>query len=142
MSTGSGVFTMAEAMAHQNNLRKHPDFDPSFSQLVDLSNVTKIELSHGIWCCSLKLPYSHQILAGRSSCLATLHMGWQGCSRFFVIMPVKKEFRFFAIWTLHWTGFWPNHRRAESAFVGAFMIRYKNCTRAFESWLELPSRAR
>jgi hypothetical protein len=47
MSTGSGVLTMAEAMAHQDNLRKHPDFDPSFSQLVDLSNVTKIELSHG-----------------------------------------------------------------------------------------------
>ncbi len=46
MSTGSGVLTMAEAMAHQNNLRKHPDFDPSFSQLVDLSNVTKVELSH------------------------------------------------------------------------------------------------
>jgi hypothetical protein len=45
MSTFSGVVTMADALAHRQNLQKHPDFDPSFSQLVDFSNVTKIELS-------------------------------------------------------------------------------------------------
>lgn len=46
MSTVSGVVAMADALAHRQNLQKHADFDPSFSQLVDLSNVTKIELSH------------------------------------------------------------------------------------------------
>jgi hypothetical protein len=45
MSTVSGVVTIADALAHREDLRKHPDFDPSFSQLVDLSNVTKIEFS-------------------------------------------------------------------------------------------------
>jgi len=35
MSTISGVLTLADALAHQENLRKHPDFDPSFSQLMD-----------------------------------------------------------------------------------------------------------
>ena len=45
MSIVSGVVTIADALAHRQNLRKHPDFDPSFSQLVDLSNVTKIEFS-------------------------------------------------------------------------------------------------
>jgi hypothetical protein len=45
ISTGSAVLTMAEAMAHQNNLRKHLDFDPSFSQLVDLSHVTRMEFT-------------------------------------------------------------------------------------------------
>jgi hypothetical protein len=45
MSTVSGVVTIADALAHRENLRKHPDFDPSFSQLVDLSNVAKIEFS-------------------------------------------------------------------------------------------------
>ena len=45
MSTVSGVVTIADALAHRENLRKHPDFEPSFSQLVDLSNVTKIEFS-------------------------------------------------------------------------------------------------
>jgi len=45
MSAVSGVITIADALAHRQNLRKHPDFDPSFSQLVDLSNVTKIEFS-------------------------------------------------------------------------------------------------
>jgi hypothetical protein len=45
MSTVSGVVTLADALAHRENLRKNPDFDPSFSQLVDLSNVTKLEFS-------------------------------------------------------------------------------------------------
>ena len=44
MSTGFGVFTMADAWSHQEKLRKEPDFDPSFSQPMDLSHVTKIEL--------------------------------------------------------------------------------------------------
>jgi len=45
MSTVSGVVTIDDALAHRESLRKHPDFDPSFSQLVDLTNVTKIEFS-------------------------------------------------------------------------------------------------
>jgi hypothetical protein len=44
LSTASGVFTVADALAHQENLRKHPDFDPSFSQLMDFTQVTRIEL--------------------------------------------------------------------------------------------------
>jgi hypothetical protein len=44
ISTGSGVFTMADALAHQEKLRKDPDFDPSFSQLLDFTHVTKLEL--------------------------------------------------------------------------------------------------
>jgi len=46
MSTWSDVVTRADAFAHQENLRKHPDFDRSFSQLVDLSHVTRIEFTH------------------------------------------------------------------------------------------------
>jgi len=45
ITSASGVVTMAEALAHNQKLRKDPDFDPSFSQLIDLSNVTKIELN-------------------------------------------------------------------------------------------------
>jgi hypothetical protein len=44
MSTLSGVLTMADALAHQENLRKHPDFDPSFSQLMDGTQLTGVEL--------------------------------------------------------------------------------------------------
>ncbi len=44
MSTLSGVLTMADALAHQENLRKHPDFDPSFSQLIDGTQLTGVEL--------------------------------------------------------------------------------------------------
>jgi hypothetical protein len=44
MSTISGVLTLADALAHQENLRKHPDFDPSFSQLMDGTQLTRVEL--------------------------------------------------------------------------------------------------
>jgi hypothetical protein len=44
MSTISGVLTMADALAHQENLRKHPDFDPSLSQLMDGTQLTRVEL--------------------------------------------------------------------------------------------------
>jgi hypothetical protein len=44
MSTGYGVFTPADALAHQEKLRKDPDFDPSFCQLMDFTHVTKLDL--------------------------------------------------------------------------------------------------
>ncbi len=45
MSTGSGVLTLADALAHQERISKDPDFDPGFSQLVDLTQVTNLEFS-------------------------------------------------------------------------------------------------
>ena len=44
MTTISGVFTLADGLAHQEKLLKDPDFDPSFSQLIDFTQVTKLEL--------------------------------------------------------------------------------------------------
>ena len=44
MSTISGVFTLADGLSHQEKLLKDPDFAPSFSQLLDCTHVTKIEL--------------------------------------------------------------------------------------------------
>jgi hypothetical protein len=44
MSTLSGVFTLADGLAHQEKLLKDPDFDPNFSQLLDCTHVTKLEL--------------------------------------------------------------------------------------------------
>jgi hypothetical protein len=44
MSTGFGVFTLADALGHQEKLRKDPDFDPSFCQLMDFTHVAKLDL--------------------------------------------------------------------------------------------------
>jgi hypothetical protein len=44
MSTLSGVFTLADGLAHQEKLLKDIDFDPNFSQLLDCTHVTKVEL--------------------------------------------------------------------------------------------------
>jgi hypothetical protein len=45
MTTGSGILTMADAIAHQEKLQRDPDFDPSYSQLLDFSHVSKIEIN-------------------------------------------------------------------------------------------------
>lgn len=45
MSTGSGVLTMADLLAHQEKLLVDPDFSPDFSQFWDLTHVTEVELT-------------------------------------------------------------------------------------------------
>ena len=44
ITTGLGRVTLAEALAHQEQLRKDPDFDPSFSQIMDLTRITDFAL--------------------------------------------------------------------------------------------------
>jgi len=39
ISTGGDQLTVADGMAHQEKLLKDPDFDPCFSQLLDLTGV-------------------------------------------------------------------------------------------------------
>ncbi len=45
LSTGSGVVTMADAISHQTKLLQESDFDPSFSQLLDLTQVETYEVT-------------------------------------------------------------------------------------------------
>jgi hypothetical protein len=47
MTTGSGVFTLADALRHQDNLLQDPDFDGSFSQIMDLTHVTRFDVEAG-----------------------------------------------------------------------------------------------
>jgi hypothetical protein len=44
MTTASGVLTLADGLAHQEKILNDPEFDPSFSQLLDFTQVTRIEL--------------------------------------------------------------------------------------------------
>ena len=44
ISTISDVFTLADGLAYQEKLLKDPDFDPNFSQLVDCTQVARLEL--------------------------------------------------------------------------------------------------
>ena len=45
LSTASGVFSRADAVGHMQKLLKDPDFDPSYFQIADFTQVTKIELT-------------------------------------------------------------------------------------------------
>jgi hypothetical protein len=45
MSSASGVFSMADARSHMEKLSKDPNFDSSFSQIADFTQVTRFELS-------------------------------------------------------------------------------------------------
>lgn len=44
MSTGSGTLTKEDMLGHQDRLLKDPEFDPEFSQLLDFTHVSKIEV--------------------------------------------------------------------------------------------------
>jgi hypothetical protein len=45
LSTASGVIALADALAHQDQILADANFDPRYSQLLDFTHVTKIELS-------------------------------------------------------------------------------------------------
>ncbi|HXQ98666.1 MAG TPA: hypothetical protein VN774_09515 [Candidatus Limnocylindrales bacterium] len=45
LTTASGVFTREDVLAIQRKLAKDPDFDPTFSQLLDTTHVTKQEVT-------------------------------------------------------------------------------------------------
>ncbi|HKV63727.1 MAG TPA: hypothetical protein VJO16_17600 [Candidatus Acidoferrum sp.] len=44
ISTGLGSITYADLLGHQNRLLKDPDFDPSFSQIMDFTRMTSLKL--------------------------------------------------------------------------------------------------
>jgi hypothetical protein len=45
ITTVFGVVTLADGLAHQEKLLNDPDFDPSFSQLMDFTQVAKFEIA-------------------------------------------------------------------------------------------------
>jgi hypothetical protein len=67
LSTASGVFDLAAALAHQDQLLADPDFDPSYSQLLDYSHVTEVRIDTNdvrklaersvFWPCSRRAMY-------------------------------------------------------------------------------------
>jgi hypothetical protein len=46
MTTVTGVVTMADPVSYQAKLLEDPEFDPSFSQLMDVTQVASIELTN------------------------------------------------------------------------------------------------
>ncbi|MFZ0213716.1 MAG: hypothetical protein WBE20_04740 [Candidatus Acidiferrales bacterium] len=44
MSFGSGVLTKADLLAHRRKLLSDTDFDPSFSQIMDFTGVTEVDV--------------------------------------------------------------------------------------------------
>lgn len=45
LSSGSGTVTVNDMLTHQKKLCEDPEFDPSFSHLIDFTHVTKVEVS-------------------------------------------------------------------------------------------------
>jgi hypothetical protein len=44
ITTASGVLTLADALSHQEKLLGDKDFDPEFSQLVDLTGIAELTI--------------------------------------------------------------------------------------------------
>jgi hypothetical protein len=45
LSAASGVFTLTDALAHQDRLLKDPKFDPRYSQLINFTQTVSVKLS-------------------------------------------------------------------------------------------------
>ena len=45
ISTGTGVLTYSEGLAHAERLKNDPEFDPAFYQLADVTQVTELRLT-------------------------------------------------------------------------------------------------
>ena len=44
ITTGTGPLLVTDALAHQKSLRNDPDFDPTYSQLMDLTEMTAFNI--------------------------------------------------------------------------------------------------
>ena len=44
MSSGGGLLNTDDLMGHQDRLLKDPDFNPSYSQLFDLTHITELQV--------------------------------------------------------------------------------------------------
>jgi hypothetical protein len=44
LSSGTGVLTREDILGHMERLSKDPDFDPAFSQLMDCTQITTLEI--------------------------------------------------------------------------------------------------
>jgi len=59
ITTASGVLTLAEALSHQERLLADEDFDPGFSQLLDLTGITEMTIdSAGIRALAIRSIFS------------------------------------------------------------------------------------
>ena len=45
MTSGSGVLTREDILGHQERLLNDPDFDPTFSQLIDFTQLTNTDIT-------------------------------------------------------------------------------------------------
>jgi hypothetical protein len=83
LSTASGIFTVGDVLAHQDQILADPDFNPSYSQLLDLTHVTKMDLSAEDIC---KLAERDIFLPASSrAILVTTDLG-EGLARLFKIL--------------------------------------------------------
>jgi hypothetical protein len=46
LTVASGVIDYQLAIANQKRIAEHPNFDPVFDQIVDLTGVSKVEMTH------------------------------------------------------------------------------------------------
>jgi|HubBroStandDraft_2_1064218.scaffolds.fasta_scaffold26194_1 hypothetical protein len=95
LSTASGVLTLADVLAHQDQILAEPDFNPQFSQLMDFTHVTKIDLSAEDICRLAERDIFHP--TSSRAILVTNDLG-EGLARLFAILrehAAEKRIRIF-----------------------------------------------
>ena len=58
LTVASGVMSDQMAIANQKVIAEHPDFDPAFDQIADLTGVSRVEITHdGLNQLSMNSPF-------------------------------------------------------------------------------------
>jgi len=83
LTSASGVLTLADVLAHQDQILTDPDFNPQYSQLLDLTHVTKIDLSADDICKLAERDIFHP--TSSRAILVTNDLG-EGLARLFTIL--------------------------------------------------------
>jgi hypothetical protein len=104
MSTAAGVLTKADVIGHQDQLLKDPDFDPSFSQLSDLSHVTGFDVTGA----DMREMTERTIFSSESRRAVIVAASWRTdcpeCSRFFASRRGSGEYGSSANSKMLWIG--------------------------------------
>lgn len=87
-SDANGVLIDADAIVHQDMLRSDPDFDPSFQQVLDFTDVTEFKLStQAIHTLAQRNPFGKGF---RRAFVAPSRIAF-GCARMFQILTDEYE---------------------------------------------------
>ena len=89
LTVATGVINDQLAISNQKKITEHPDFDPAFDQMADLTGVSKVEITHeGLTRLSLKSPF---LASSRRAFIVSISDGEEKLGIFASLTGIKSD---------------------------------------------------